>query len=267
MIEDLHGCVAVVTGGASGIGRSTARALAAAGAAVVIADIHEERMQSACDEIVGAGGRALACRCDVASDEDVLALHDRAVEALGPVDVVMNNVGVLMLGAPENIPLAAWERTLNLNVLSVARSIHAFLPGMIERGRGHVVNTASTAGLWGYSPDRIPYASSKAAVIALSESLALYARPRGVGVTCLCPGPVKTNIAEQVQVFGPIGPIHSPPLPLLEPDEVAAQVLDAIRNDTFLVPTHHDVFGILVERARDPEGFVARQVREHTDLP
>lgn len=166
MIEDLNGCVAVVTGGASGIGLSTARALAAAGAAVVIADIHDERMRSACDEITAGGGRAIGCRCDVASDDDVAALRAAAVETFGAVDIVMNNVGILMLGAPENIPLAAWERTFNVNVLSVARSIHAFLPEMLERGRGHIVNTASTAGLWGYSPDRIPYASSKAAVIA-----------------------------------------------------------------------------------------------------
>ncbi len=75
MIEDLNHCVAVVTGGASGIGRSTARALAAAGAAVVIADLHEERMRSAVDEITASGGRAIACRCDVASDDDVAALR------------------------------------------------------------------------------------------------------------------------------------------------------------------------------------------------
>jgi NAD(P)-dependent dehydrogenase (short-subunit alcohol dehydrogenase family) len=267
VIEDLNGCVAVVTGGASGIGHSTARALAAAGAAVVIADIHEDRMTSARQEITASGGQAIACRCDVASDDDVVALREAAVEAFGPVDVVMNNVGVLMLGSPENIPLAGWERTFNLNVLSVARSIHAFLPGMLERGRGHIVNTASTAGLWGYSPDRIPYASSKAAVIALSESLAIYARPRGVGVTCLCPGPVKTNIAEQIQVFGQIGPIHTPPLAVLEPDEVAVHVLEAIRNDTFLVPTHEEVFGILVERAADHEGFLAEQGRAHAEAP
>ena len=104
-------------------------------------------------------------------------------------------------------------------------------------------------------------------MIALSESLAIYARPRGVGVSCLSPGPVKTNIAEQVQVFGPIGPVHTPPLPLLEPDEVAVQVLDAIRKDTFLVPTHRAVYGILVERAADPEGFLAGQVRAHTEAP
>ncbi len=267
MIEDLNGCVAVVTGGASGIGLSTARALAAAGAAVVIADIHDERMRSACDEITAGGGRAIGCRCDVASDDDVAALRAAAVETFGAVDIVMNNVGILMLGAPENIPLAAWERTFNVNVLSVARSIHAFLPEMLERGRGHIVNTASTAGLWGYSPDRIPYASSKAAVIALSESLAIYARPRGVGVTCLCPGPVKTNIAEQVQVFGPIGPIHTPPLAVLEPEEVAVRVLDAIRNDIFLVPTHAEVFGILAERAADHEAFLAGQVRAHAETP
>lgn len=86
-------------------------------------------------------------------------------------------------------------------------------------------------------------------------------------MTCLCPGPVKTNIAEQVQVFGSIGPIHTPPLPVLEPDEVAVQVLDAIRNDRFLVPTHREVFGILLERAANHESFLAGQVRAHAEAP
>lgn len=265
VIKDLTDKVAVITGAASGIGRSSALAMAAAGARVVVADINEDRMEEVRAEIADNSGRSIAQRCDVSSDEELEGLHQATLSHFGPADIVMNNVGILMLGTPENIPLSAWERTLDINVLSIVRSIHTFLPEMLKRGSGHFVNTASTAGLWGYSPDRIPYAASKAAIIALSESLAIYTRPRGVGVTCLCPGPVSTNIAEQVKVFGVIGPVHSPSLSMLEPDHVALQVLHAIQNDIFLLPTHNEVFKILVQRAADPEAFLAGQVKEHSD--
>jgi len=189
-------------------------------------------------------------------------LRDAAVTRFGRVDIVMNNAGIIMLGAPQDIPVEAWRRALDVNVLSVARSIRVFLPGLLAQGRGHVVNTASTSGLWAYSDDRLPYAASKAAVIALSESLALYAVPRGVGVTCLCPGPVRTNIAEQVRVFGTPGPIQPPPLPLIDAADVGAQVVAAIRNGTFFLPTHDEVRGIVRERGADPEGFLAALIKE-----
>jgi NAD(P)-dependent dehydrogenase (short-subunit alcohol dehydrogenase family) len=190
----------------------------------------------------------------------------RAGRGIDHIEILMNNVGVIMLGAPENIPMHAWQRTFDTNVLSIARSLRTFLPGLLEQGRGHIVNTASTSALWAYGHDRIPYAASKAAVIALSESLALYTRPLGVGVTCLCPGPVRTNIAEQVRVFGEVGPIHAPALPIIEPDEVGLQVVDAIRDDTFFVPTHSEVRDIVRRRAEDIDAFLTAQIatRSHS---
>src|SRR4029077_20906968 len=130
---------------------------------------------------------------------------------------------------------------LDINVVSIGRSLSVFLPGLLAQGSGHVVNTASTAGLFAYSYERLPYSASKAAVVALSEALALYTRPRGVGVTVLCPGPGATNIAEQVEVFGHLGRIHGPCLPLLDPAVVGEQVLDAIRRDIFFLPTHPEI--------------------------
>ncbi len=174
----------------------------------------------------------------------------------------MNNVGVLSFSEtlPE-IPMAAWHTVLDVNLLSVVRAIREFLPTMIGRGSGHFVNTASTAGLWGYGCERLPYVAAKAAMVAVSEALAVYARPKGVGVTCLCPGPVRTNIVEQIATYGEVGAISSPALAILDADVVAQQVVEAVKTDRFLLPTHDEVYGILRERARDPEAFVDDLIR------
>jgi NAD(P)-dependent dehydrogenase (short-subunit alcohol dehydrogenase family) len=266
VIGTFEDVVAVITGGASGIGRATALALGREGARVVVADINTERAREVADEIVALGSEAIVVRTDVGHDDALDALRDATLARFGRVDVVMNNVGVLAMGDPPNLPLSAWRRTIDLNLMSVARSINAFLPGLLQQGSGHIVNTASTAALWGYSYDHLAYSATKGAVLALSESLVLYTRPRGVGVTCLCPGPVTTNIGEQVEVFGELGPMQPPPLSLLEPDVVGAQVVDAIRNDTFFLPTHPEVFDILIRKAGDPEAFLTEQV-ERLHLP
>jgi NAD(P)-dependent dehydrogenase (short-subunit alcohol dehydrogenase family) len=255
----LSGRVAVITGGGSGIGRGTSLALAREGVRVLVTDIDADRATAVAQEIAEAGGAAHGTRCDVSSDADVAASREIALERFGRVDIVMNNVGVLVLGRPEVIPASAWLRLLDINVASIGRSLNVFLPGLLEQGSGHIVNTASTAGLFGYSYERLPYSASKGAVVALSEALALYTRPRGVGVTVLCPGPVSTNIIEQVTVFGEPPRMHSPGLALLDPAAVGAQVCDAIARDIFFLPTHGEVHEILVRRAQDPEGFVAAQ--------
>jgi NAD(P)-dependent dehydrogenase (short-subunit alcohol dehydrogenase family) len=260
VIDDLTGAVAVITGGGSGIGRATALALSASGAHVVVADINADRSATVRREITDTGGKALGVACDVASDDDLHRLRDRAFERFGGVDIVMNNVGILMMGAPESIPMSAWMRALDVNVLSVARSIRTFLPGLLAQGHGHIVNTASTSALWAYSSDRLPYSASKGAIVALSEALVLYTRPRGVGVTCLCPGPVLTNIVENIQVFGEPTPIQAPELPLIDAAVVGQQVVDAIRRDLFFLPTHGGVLDIVRERAQDPDAFIAAQI-------
>jgi NAD(P)-dependent dehydrogenase (short-subunit alcohol dehydrogenase family) len=257
---DLDQRVAVVTGAGSGIGRASAVALARAGARVVVADRDGPRCEAVADEITALGWAAVGVRCDVTSDDDMAELRSRTFSTFGSVDLVMNNVGVLAIGPPEAIPLDAWRRIFEVNVMSVARSIALFLPDLVAQGRGHIVNTASTAGLYAYSNERLPYSASKGAVVALSEALALYARPRGVGVTVLCPGPVATNITEQVEVFGELGTMHGPALAVLDPTVVGDQVVEAVRTNRFLLLTHPDVQRILVERAQDPERFVERQI-------
>jgi NAD(P)-dependent dehydrogenase (short-subunit alcohol dehydrogenase family) len=142
--------------------------------------------------------------------------------------------------------------------LSVVRSNHAFLPLLIEQREGHIVNTASFAGLYTYAFDRLPYAATKAAVVQISEGLSLYLRPYGVGVTCLCPGPVATGIIRSLKSFGPDtdtqGP--GPQFRLLDPAEVGRIVVDAVLDNRFMVPTDPLVNELLVNRASDWDAFL-----------
>src|SRR6266516_4855201 len=180
--------VAVITGGASGIGKGTALAMARRGADVVLADVHDERLEQAWAEITALGRRALAVHCDVAQDADVERLAEATLGEMGRVDILMNNAGVVLRGALEQISVADWEWSFGINVLGVVRGIRTFLPHMLERGSGYIINTGSVAGLIALTGEGAPYVASKFAIVGLSEALALYARPRGIGVSVLCPG-------------------------------------------------------------------------------
>ena len=210
MSIDLSNAVAVITGAGSGVGRATAHSFARRGTRVVVTDIDADRAATVATEL---GDLGVAVRCDVTSLEDLEAARDIALERFGRVDVVMNNVGVLAVGPVEAIPLEAWQRSIDVNLLGVVRSNLVFLPLLLAQGAGHVVNTASTAGLLPYGFDRLPYTATKHAIVGLTESLALYLRPRGIGVSCLCPAGVKTNIVEQITFYGDAAPPRGPSLP------------------------------------------------------
>jgi NAD(P)-dependent dehydrogenase (short-subunit alcohol dehydrogenase family) len=262
-MDTLEGKTAVITGAGSGIGRGTALALAAAGAHVVVGDIDRERAESVAGEASAAGARSVGLRLDVTSQPDFEAARELAQGEFGRVDIVMNNVGLLAVGLPDHIPMDEWQRIIDTNLLSVVRSNATFLSLLLEQRSGHIVNTASTAGLYAYAYERLPYSATKGAVIALSEALALYCRPQGVGVTVLCPGPVSTNIGQQMKVSGPPVTMHGPgpEFDVMQPEVVGEQVRDAILDGRFLCLTHpKQVHDILVRRADDPEGFLAGQI-------
>ena len=261
-MDDLAGKAALVTGGGSGIGRGTVLALATAGAHVAVADVNPERAAEVAAEASERGPGACGLTLDVNRQEDFDAARDTMLAEFGRVDIVMNNVGVIAAGLPEHIPLSEWERIVSTNLLSVVRSNAAFLPGLLEQGSGHIVNTASTAGLFAYAYERLPYSATKAGVIGLSEALALYLRPRGIGVTCLCPGPVATNIGQFVSLSGPPVRMRGPDRDLssLAPEVVGEQVVGAIRAGTFLLLTHPELHDVLVRRAQQPEEFLAGQI-------
>jgi NAD(P)-dependent dehydrogenase (short-subunit alcohol dehydrogenase family) len=262
-MKSLTDAVAVITGGASGIGRGTAQSLARRGAKVVIADVDVDGAGAVADEIAAAGGQSAATACDVTADAAFDDLRDFALSRFGRVDVVMNNVGVLTSGRPEHLPVGEWQRIIDTNLMSVVRSNATFLPLLIAQGHGHIVNTASFAGLFTYSYDRLPYAATKAAIVQISEGLRLYLHSQGIGVTVLCPGPVLTNImATMPATFGPEVATR-PPGPqfgLLTPDVVGEQVAEAILADTFMLYTDPKVRDVLVERASDWNAFIAKQI-------
>lgn len=259
---DLQGAVAAVTGAGSGIGRAAALALARRGTRVAVSDLDGARAEQTAADVVAAGGEAIAVQVDVADQADLENLRDRCLERFGQLNVVMNNVGVLALGPPESLPVEAWQRVMNLNVLSIARSNLVFLPLLLEQGRGHVVNTSSASGLLAYGYDRLPYVASKHAVVGISEALALYLGPKGIGVTCACPSGVATNIVEQISVFGQSTSPRAPQHPVVEAGVVGEQVADAIRDGSFLVVTAPEIHDELRERAADPDAYMQRLIRE-----
>jgi NAD(P)-dependent dehydrogenase (short-subunit alcohol dehydrogenase family) len=261
-MKDLGGRVALITGAGSGIGRGAALAFANAGMHVLVADVDGQRAESVAAEVAARGRQSSAIAFDVRRLEGFQAAHDRALERFGRIDLVMNNVGVIARGRPEEIPLQEWERVIDTNFMSAVRSNSVFLPTLLAQGEGHVVNTASTIALWAYAYDRLPYTASKGALIAMSEGLALYLRPRGVGITCVCPGAVATNIREQMTVFGDAPASRRSNTRVLDPLDVGELIVAAVSNDQFLLLTHPEVRATLRAKADDIEAFVTARTAE-----
>ena len=186
---ELANKVAVITGGASGIGRGTALALARRGADLVLADIHEERLAETRAAVEALGRRALALRCDVTSDADVERLAEVAIAEMEHVDVLMNNAGVVLCGALESMPVADWQWEFDINVFGVVRGLRAFLPHMLARGSGYVVNTASMAGLFGSRPGRALRGVEVCGGRAVGVAGAL--RAAAGGSACRCSAPAR----------------------------------------------------------------------------
>src|ERR1700741_736322 len=267
-MDTLRDKVAVITGAASGIGRAIACALAGRGAHVVAVDLDSDGVQALADELGGRGPAGLPQRSDVSDPGAFEDIRDAALRRFGRGDIVVNNVGVLTNGLPQDIPVPEWQRILDINLMSVVRSNAAFLPLLLDQGSGHLVNTASFAGLFTYSYDRLPYAATKAAIVQISEGLAIYLRPKNIGVTLLCPGPVLTNIASAVPTFGGGAALRTPgeQFELLDPEPVGELVADAILHNRFFVPTHIGVVEELRRRVDDWAAYIDYQISREPQL-
>jgi NAD(P)-dependent dehydrogenase (short-subunit alcohol dehydrogenase family) len=262
MSSYFNGKSALVFGSGQNIGRAIVREFAKRGARVAVADLDFAGAEEGAALIRAAGGEAVALRCNVMQSESITETAAAAEAALGEIDIVMNNAGLLHSGNPEDFPISEWERMIGCNLMGMVRSIEVFLPKMLARGHGHIVNTGSFAGLYPYAASRLPYAVSKAGVIALSENLALYAIPKGVKVSCLIPGPVMTTSANTMKTFSENVPMRGPGkhLWLKSQEEVAVILADGLEADRILIPTHEEVRETLLEWADSPDGFIRKQI-------
>jgi NAD(P)-dependent dehydrogenase (short-subunit alcohol dehydrogenase family) len=249
--------VAVVTGGASGIGLALAERFAAEGMSVVLADVDEPRLREVEARLSEGGTDAVGVVCDTSSADAVDALAAAVLDRFGAAHVLCNNAGVAGVGDAWRGDIGLWHRVVGINLMGVVHGIRAFLPIMSEQGEGHIVNTASMAGLIAM-PGAAPYNATKHGVVAISEGLFIELRATGspVGVSVLCPGFVRTRLLEgepDVPAASPIAAMMSHVLRAgveagLDPADIAAEVVDAIRAERFWILTHADMRSAPVER-------------------
>jgi len=268
-MKELKGKVAVVTGGAGGLGRAMAMHFAREGMHVALADIDQASLDVAAAELRMLGVQAIGIRTDVSKAAEVDALAARVVAELGGVHVVCNNAGISPLGAAWENTLADWEWMLGVNLWGVIHGVRAFTPLLLAQDEGHIVNTASVAGLIN-PPGSAMYNVTKHAVVALTETLFhdLAGRKSKVGCSVLCPAYVPTGIADSER---------SRPAALANPgatksaeqqaredmlkkavrsgrlsaDDIGAAVLAAVKEERFYILTHPRIKGAIQARMED----------------
>jgi len=238
---DLAGRTAVVTGGGSGIGRALCLLLASRGARVHVADRDLAGAQAVAAQITSSGGQGQAHQVDVSDAAAVEALADELFAA-GPVHLLFNNAGIGHAGAVVDTTLGDWRALVDVNLMGVVHGLHAFLPRLVAQADpSHVVNTASMAGLFP-SPGLVPYSTTKAAVVGLSESVDREVVGHGVRVHALCPGIINTNIIATSTMRGPWAQKQAGVTKMYatrgtSPDVVARQALRAVSRGRTIVPS------------------------------
>ncbi len=261
---EIDGARAVITGAGSGIGRATALRFAKSGAEVVAVDIDGASAEATAAECRQAGGEATAYVCDVADAAAFAGLAESVETDRGQVDVLVNNAGVGIGGSFLDSSVEDWNWLRSINIDGVAYGCYAFGPGMIERGRGQVVNIASGAA---YIPNRhmAAYCASKAAVVSFSQCLRADWRGKGVGVSVVCPGVINTPIASNSRFRGAmvakqaraewgLSKGHSP-------DLVAKAIADCVKRDRDMVPVGFEsavAYKLLRGAPQRVQGLIAR---------
>lgn len=253
-MKDVTGSVAFVTGGASGIGLGITGTLLEAGARVVIADLRQDHIDTAMGSLqrwVDAK-QVHAIRLDVTDRAALAAAADESERVFGQVQILVNNAGVGIQGPYQGITYADWDFGMGVNLGGVINGLQTFVPRMRAHGAGgHIVNTASLAALVPMPAQFVVYVAAKAAVVTISETLRAELATHRIGISVLCPGPVRTNIHEVAQNRPPqfgvsdafraaesAGATKVPFPSMLEPAQVGALVLKAIRNDELYIITH-----------------------------
>ncbi len=260
---ELDGAVCVVTGGGNGIGAALARRFAAAGAAgVVIADLDADGAERVAGEI---GAPAVAAPGDVTDADFHAHLVATAESTFGaPVDLYCSNAGT---GAPNGLDATAadWQRVWEVNVLAHVHAARAVLPSMLARQKGHLLQTASAAGLLTNLGDA-SYTATKHAAVGFAEWLSATYRHRGIGVSCLCPMGVDTDLLRRA-TEGVAGQVVTGAGEVLTPEAVADAVVDALAADRFLVLPHPEVATFWSGKVADPDRWLAamNRVQQHLD--
>jgi len=260
---DVNNAVIVVTGGASGIGRAMARRFAADGArAVVVVDINAEGVATVAGEINATGVTGRGEVVDMTDQEAVETLIDRIESEIGPIDLWCGNAGV---GANGGVELAndVWDFNWEVNVMAHVITARVLVPRWIERGSGHLMLTASAAGLL-TNLGTAPYAVTKHACVALAEWIKITYGEQGVGVSCLCPQGVRTPMTEAdgelaIEVVKAMG--------MIEPEDVADAVSAGLANDQFLILPHPEVSTYEQRRAGDRERWLSGMQKLQATLP
>ncbi len=234
------GASAIVTGGASGIGQSIVRALAARGARVVVADIDSGGAEAEASALRAKGYEAIAEAVDVTDAVAVESMVAGVERRRGQIDFLFNNAGIIYIGDLLDMDDDAWKRTLDVNLWGVVNGVRAAYPRMAKQGSGCIVNTASVAGL-SPAPGFTIYAASKHAVVGLSQSLRAEARKYGVQVNVLCPGFIRTPMVTNANFAAMNGASAAADVQkriyFAEPDQVAADLMRGIERDTAVIVT------------------------------
>jgi NAD(P)-dependent dehydrogenase (short-subunit alcohol dehydrogenase family) len=261
-LNELGGKVAVVTGAASGLGRAMALAFAAEGMRLALADVDEIGLEKTRTLAHRADSKIISMRVDVSKADDVNRFAERAAAELNGIHVVCNNAGVALSGPVWETSEAEWQWILGVNLLGVVNGVRAFSPRLIAQDEGHIVNTASVAGLIS-PPGMGAYCVSKHAVVTLSEALHHDLRERGsrVGVSVLCPAYVPTGIADSKPAFSVAKSKErlakeaslkkAVASGKLSADDVARAVVAAVKENRFYVLTHPGIKGAVRARMED----------------
>jgi NAD(P)-dependent dehydrogenase (short-subunit alcohol dehydrogenase family) len=242
MPDEYQDKVVLVTGGAYGIGRAAAIGFIKRGAKVVIADIDAKRGEETLAIVRNLGGDAVFVKTDVASETDVQALVEETIETYGKLDCAFNNAGIhKQFTSTVDFTAADWDEMINVNLKSVWLCMKHEIPQMLQQGKGAIVNTSSAAGLVG-APSNPAYPASKHGVVGLTKCTALEYARRGIRINCVCPGPVRTGMNEELAATNPeIVKAMDQKVPMGrigEPEEVAAAAIFLCSDEASYITGH-----------------------------